>query len=192
MSSINASQSGFRPRREPRNIGAMLGPQKDRHQAKRDGGAGLAHGRKNDGCQRARGQSSGRGIAGEEGHRQPDDGEGETRRPGGGEKAAEKSRDPLPPRNPIQTGNKWPRNARARRRAWSARREMAAVKTATVPSEDQAKGSARPNLCGRCANIGRAICRSRSRGGPRFRETSQNEPERDRAAKIAKRKANIL
>src|SRR5208283_1025156 len=182
---------GFRPRREPRNIGAMLGPQEDRHQAKRDGGAGLAHDRKNDGCQRARRKSSGRRIAGEESHRQPDDGEGETRRPGGGEKAAEKSRDPLtaPKPNPNRKQMAEKRPERGGEHG-GARCEMGDGQNRDRSLQKiKQKGQRRQILAAGAQNIGRADIAGTDRAEVRGSgETSQNEPERDRAAKIAEEK----
>ena len=178
-------------RREPRNIGAMLGPQKDRHQAKRDGGAGLAHGRKNDGCQCARGKSGGRGIAGKEGHRQPDDGEGETRRPGGGEKAAEKSRDPLAAPKPNPDGKQIAEKRPERgKQHGSTRREMGDGQNRDRSLQKiKQKGQRRQILAAVAQNIGRADIAGADRAEVRGSgKTSKDEPERDRAGKIAEEK----
>ena len=100
-----------------------------------EGSAGLAHEpQERTGVERARRERGGRRVAGEEGDRQPDDGEGETRRPGGGKKAAQKGRDPLAARNPIQTGNKWPKKAPSAAKSMGVPgAKWATVKTATVP-----------------------------------------------------------
>ncbi len=73
-------------------------------------------------------------MAGEEGDREPDDGEGERRLPGDGEKAAEEGRDPFAAPKPDPDRKQMAKKApSAAASSGVPGAKWAAIKTATVP-----------------------------------------------------------